>query len=56
MNKEERSSVEYDQREHGTMDDKGRKKQVQVTRRSWRHKVTSVDANTDGNFLTAANR
>ena len=46
MNREERSSVEDDQREHGTMDDEGRKKQVQVTRRSLRHKVTSVDANT----------
>ena len=45
MNREERSSVEDDQREHGTMDDEGRKKQVQVTRRSLRHKVTSVDAN-----------
>ena len=42
----ERSSVEDDQREHETMDDEGRKKQVQVTRRSLRHKVTSVDANT----------
>ena len=28
------------------MDDVGRKKQVQVRRTSWRHKVTSVDANT----------
>ena len=50
MNREERSSVEDDQREHGTMGDEGRKKQVQVTRRSWRHKVTSVDANTPFRF------